>query len=98
MKRVLGRCFYEYDYVYVLMHDILVFSTCCDDMHGMSLYDVFLPYMHSMGLVDYMMKSFLTWRRFSMLVLLTCEMHVKGSNILGLPSMCEVMGLHMYIA
>ena len=43
-----------------LMNYIVVLSTCCDDMHGMSLYDVFLPYMHSMGLVDYMMRSCLT--------------------------------------
>ena len=43
-----------------LMHDIVQLSTCCYDMHGMSLYDVSLPYMHSLGFIDYMMKSCLT--------------------------------------
>ena len=52
-------CSNVYDYVYVLMHDILVFSTCCDDMHGMSLYDVVLPFMHDVGCMDYMMKVLL---------------------------------------
>ena len=51
-----------------LVHEIVVWTTCCDDMHGMSLYDVFLRYMHSMCLIDYMMMSFFTCRRFFMLV------------------------------
>ena len=41
------------------MHDIVVLSTCCDDIHGISLYDVVLPYRHNVGLIDYTMKVFL---------------------------------------
>ena len=42
-----------------LMHDIFIFSTCCDEMHGPSLYDVVLSYMHNVGLNDYIMKVLL---------------------------------------
>ena len=44
----------------ILMHDIVVFSTCCDEMHGMSLYEVVLLYMHNIGLNDYKMKVLLS--------------------------------------
>lgn len=42
-----------------LMHDTVVLSTYCDDMHVMSLYDMVLPYMHKVSLIDYMMKVLL---------------------------------------
>ena len=41
------------------MHDIVVLSTCCECMHGMSLYDMVLPYTHNVGLIDHMMKVLL---------------------------------------
>ena len=36
-----------------LIHGIVVLSTCYNDMHGMSLYDVVLPFMYKVGLTDY---------------------------------------------
>ena len=81
-----------------LMHDIVVLFTCCENMHGISQYYAFLPYIHSMGLIDYMMRSCFTWMRLSMFVLFMYEVHVKACSLLvGLLSMCVVMGLHMYI-
>ena len=59
MKGVPGRFSNVYDYVYFLMHDFVLQSTCCDEMYGMSLYDVALSYMHNVGLNDYIMKVFL---------------------------------------
>ena len=31
-------------------------STCCDEMHDLSLYEVVLMYMLNVGLNDFMMK------------------------------------------
>ena len=39
-----------------LMHDIVVLSTCCDAMYGISLYIVVLLYMHRVGFNDNFMK------------------------------------------
>ena len=39
LREVLGRCSNASDYVYIFMHDFVVFSTCCDGMHDMSLYE-----------------------------------------------------------
>ena len=56
MKEVLGRCSSVYVYFYVSMHVIVVLSTCFDEIHGMSLYEVVLLYKHNAGLNEYMMK------------------------------------------
>lgn len=42
----------------VLIHGILVLSRYYYDMHGMSLYDLVLPYLYNVGLSDYMNKAF----------------------------------------
>ena len=39
-----------------LVHDFVVLSTCYDEMHGTSLYEVVLLYMHNVGHNDYTMK------------------------------------------
>ena len=39
-----------------LLFDFVVLSTCCKEMHGMSLYEVLLLYMHNVSLNDYMVK------------------------------------------
>ena len=65
----------------------------------MSLYEVFLLYMHYVGLIDYMMKVLLGLYEESILVILMYEVNVKACGLMiGLLSMCEFMGLHMYIA
>ena len=59
LKGVLERCSNGYDYVYILMHYIVLLYNYSDEMHGMSLYDVVLSYLHNVGLNDYMMKVLL---------------------------------------
>ena len=59
MNQVLGMCINVDVYVYVFMHDIVFLSTYSYDIHCMSLYDVFLPYMHNVCLTDYTMKVLL---------------------------------------
>ena len=77
-----------------LMHDIVVQSSCV----LMSLYEVFLLYMHYVGLIDYMMKVLLGLYEESILFMLMQEVNVKTCGLMiGLLSMCEVMGFHMYI-
>ena len=87
-------------YMYMfLFHNIVVTSTCCDDMHGMSLYEVVLVYMHNVGLDDYMMKVLLGMNEVVYVALFMYEVHVKACSVfVGLISMCDVIGLHMYIA
>ena len=41
------------------MHGIVVLFTCCDEMHGMSLYDEVSSYVHIVSLGDYMVKVLL---------------------------------------
>ena len=42
-----------------LMHDFVVLSTSFDEMHGMSVYEVVLLYMHDGDLNEYMRKVLL---------------------------------------
>ena len=56
----------------ILMHDIVVSFTYCDEIMVcvlMSLYVMVLPYMHNVGVVDYMVKSYLICMKLSILVL-----------------------------
>ena len=65
----------------------------------MSLYDVVLPYMHDVGLVNHMMKVFLGM--YEVVYTFLVDVWIKWyscSLFVGLFSICEVMGLHMYNA
>ena len=55
------------------MHDIVVLATYCEEMHGMSLYDVVLSYIHNLCLSDYMMKVLLQMNEESILAMLMFE-------------------------
>ena len=86
-----------------LVHGLVVLSTCCDDMHGkfsngfmwcgLSLCALCWIY----GLYD----EVLTWHEWSCLFL-SCSCIKWMVNVcgllIGLLSMCEVMGFHMCIA
>ena len=55
--------------------------------------------MHDIDLVDHMMKVLLDINEVSPLNMLIYDLDVKDcSFMIGLLSMCEVMGIHMYIA
>ena len=59
----------------ILMHDIVVSFTYYDEIMVcvlMSLYVMVLPYMHNVGVVDYMMRSYLICMKLSILVLWMC--------------------------
>ena len=51
-------------------------STCCDEVHDMSLYDVVLSYMHNVGLNDFMMKVFLGMKEVVYVCLVNGKVHV----------------------
>ena len=57
------------------MHGIVVLSSLNDDMHGMSQYDGVLPYMHNVGLSDYMKKVLLGMYEVSLLALLMYDVN-----------------------
>ena len=42
-----------------IIHDFVVLSSCCDEIIGISHYEVVLLFMHNVGLHDYMMKVLL---------------------------------------
>ena len=57
------------------------------------------PYMHYVGLNDYMMKDLLVMNEVVFTYYVMYELDVKACGLMiGLLSMCKVMGLHMYIA
>ena len=65
----------------------------------MGLYDEVSPNVHNVGLIDYMMEVLLGMYE----VIFTCLVDVWNELcacrlLIGLLSMFEVMGLHMYIA
>ena len=93
MKSVLERCSNVYEYVYIFTHDIVVLSTCCDEMQcGIVLTCIMLV------LMTIKWRSFLAWMKLSMFVILVYEVNVKACGLMiGLISMCEVMELHMCI-
>ena len=64
----------------------------------MGLCDLFSYYVHNVGLIDYMMKYCLACMKLSILVLLVYGVNGMLSLCVCLLSMCEVMGLHIYIA
>ena len=57
------------------MQDIAVLSTCCDEMHGMSLYDKVSSYVHNVRLGDYMMKVLLDMNEVLILTMLFYEVN-----------------------
>ena len=64
----------------------------------MSLYGIVLTYMHKVGIIDYKWSLFACMKQ-SILVLFLYELYVKDFGVfVGFLSMCEVMGLNMYIA
>ena len=55
--------------------------------------------MHYVGLNDYMMKDLLVMNEVVFTYYVMYELDVKACGLMiGLLSMCEVIGLHMYIA
>ena len=75
LKEVLERCSNVCDHVYVLMHDIVVLSTCFNEMLGMNLYDEVSSYVLNVSIGDYMMKVLLDMNEVLILTMLFYEVN-----------------------